>query len=72
MFGLGSRLYLDFCAFGHYVDEHLKELGAQRILKMVEGDELSGQGESFREWAKDVYEVILHSTVIAVPFFTTI
>jgi len=59
VFGLGSRLYPNFCAFGHFVDEHLKELGAQKILKMGEGDELSGQEESFKEWAKDVYKVIL-------------
>ena len=59
MFGLGSRAYPDFCAFGHFVDNHLRELGAQTILTMGEGDDLAGQEESFKEWTKDVFKVIL-------------
>lgn len=39
------------------MDDHLRELGAQKILPMGEGDELSGQDESFRGWAKDVFKV---------------
>lgn len=35
----------------------MRELGAQTILPMGEGDELSGQDESFRGWAKDVFKV---------------
>lgn len=61
VFGLGSRLYPNFCAFGHYVDEHLRELGAQTILAIGEGDELSGQDESFREWARDVFKAACES-----------
>ena len=57
VFGLGSRLYPNFCAFGHYVDEQLRELGAQTILSMGEGDEQNGQEESFKEWAKNVFKV---------------
>ncbi|KAK2574222.1 Nitric oxide synthase [Acropora cervicornis] len=57
VFGLGSRAYPDFCAFGHYVDDHLRELGAQTILTMGEGDDLAGQEESFKEWTKDVFKM---------------
>lgn len=57
VFGLGSRAYPDFCAFGHYVDDHLRELGAQTILTMGEGDDLAGQEELFKEWTKDVFKM---------------
>ncbi|XP_019497126.1 PREDICTED: nitric oxide synthase, brain [Hipposideros armiger] len=58
VFGLGSRAYPHFCAFGHAVDTLLEELGGERILKMREGDELCGQEEAFRTWAKKVFKVI--------------
>lgn len=57
MFGLGSRAYPHFCAFGRAVDTLLEELGGERILKMREGDELCGQEEAFRTWAKKVFKV---------------
>lgn len=56
VFGLGSKAYQNFCAFGHCVDDYLRDLGGQAILTMGEGDELNGQDESFREWAKDVFK----------------
>ncbi|KAG8456169.1 hypothetical protein GDO86_002096 [Hymenochirus boettgeri] len=56
VFGLGSRAYPHFCAFAHAVDTLLEELGGERILKMGEGDELCGQEESFRTWAKKVFK----------------
>uniref|UniRef100_A0A6I8NDU9 Nitric oxide synthase n=1 Tax=Ornithorhynchus anatinus TaxID=9258 RepID=A0A6I8NDU9_ORNAN len=56
VFGLGSRAYPHFCAFGHAVDTLLEELGGERILKMREGDELCGQEEAFRTWAKMVFK----------------
>ncbi|XP_071065909.1 LOW QUALITY PROTEIN: nitric oxide synthase 1 [Dasypus novemcinctus] len=56
VFGLGSRAYPHFCAFGHAVDTLLEELGGERILKMKEGDELCGQEEAFRTWAKKVFK----------------
>lgn len=59
MFGLGSRAYPHFCAFGHAVDTLLEELGGERILKMREGDELCGQEEAFRTWAKKVFKVTI-------------
>ncbi|XP_075070343.1 nitric oxide synthase 3 isoform X2 [Mixophyes fleayi] len=56
VFGLGSRAYPHFCAFGHAVDTRLEELGGERILEMGEGDELCGQEDSFRAWAKTVFK----------------
>ncbi|XP_043923537.1 nitric oxide synthase, brain-like [Protopterus annectens] len=56
VFGLGSRAYPNFCAFAHFIDKHLEALGAKRIMKMVEGDELCGQEESFRTWARKVFK----------------
>ena len=58
VFGLGSRAYSKFCAFGKEVDCILGDLGAQRILEMGEGDELCGQEETFIAWLKDCYKVI--------------
>ncbi|XP_030075624.1 nitric oxide synthase 1 [Microcaecilia unicolor] len=55
-FGLGSRAYPHFCAFARAVDTLMEELGGERILKMGEGDELCGQEESFRTWAKKVFK----------------
>uniref|UniRef100_A0A4W5P0I2 nitric-oxide synthase (NADPH) n=1 Tax=Hucho hucho TaxID=62062 RepID=A0A4W5P0I2_9TELE len=60
VFGLGSRAYPHFCAFAHAVDTLLEELGGERILRMGEGDELCGQEESFRNWAKKVFKVGIH------------
>ncbi|KAE8594972.1 hypothetical protein XENTR_v10015399 [Xenopus tropicalis] len=56
VFGLGSRAYPHFCAFGHAVDTRLEELGGERIMEMGEGDELCGQEDSFRIWAKAVFK----------------
>uniref|UniRef100_A0A8B9P5I4 Nitric oxide synthase 3 n=1 Tax=Apteryx owenii TaxID=8824 RepID=A0A8B9P5I4_APTOW len=57
VFGLGSRAYPHFCAFAHAVDTRLEELGGERILPMGEGDELCAQEDSFRTWAKLVFQV---------------
>ncbi|XP_067326560.1 nitric oxide synthase 3 [Anolis sagrei] len=56
VFGLGSRAYPHFCAFAHAVDTRLEELGGERILPMGEGDELCGQEEAFRTWARSVFK----------------
>ncbi|KAL4224321.1 Nitric oxide synthase [Mactra antiquata] len=56
VFGLGSSAYPNFCAFAHYVDNMFGDLGAERICKTSEGDELCGQEESFRTWAKEVFK----------------
>ena len=61
VFGLGSSAYPNFCAFGHYLDNIFEDLGAERICKMMEGDELCGQEESFRIWAKEVFKVTIKS-----------
>ena len=60
VFALGSSNYPNFCAFGHYVDDHLIDLGGKLILTIGEGDELNGQDESFREWAKNAFKVVRH------------
>uniref|UniRef100_A0A8C7D926 Nitric oxide synthase n=1 Tax=Oncorhynchus kisutch TaxID=8019 RepID=A0A8C7D926_ONCKI len=51
VFGLGSRMYPQFCAFAHAVDAKLEELGAERVTPTGEGDELNGQEEAFSAWA---------------------
>ena len=57
MFGLGSRAYPNFCAFGKTVDEAFEVLGGRRIHKFGEGDELCGQEKSFKQWSKGVFQV---------------
>ncbi|XP_045171466.2 nitric oxide synthase, brain-like [Mercenaria mercenaria] len=56
VFGLGSSAYPNFCAFAHYVDNMFNDLGAEKIYKTSEGDELCGQEESFKNWAKDIFK----------------
>nr|XP_006640988.2 PREDICTED: nitric oxide synthase, inducible [Lepisosteus oculatus] len=51
VFGLGSRMYPQFCAFAHAVDKKLADLGAQRLTLTGEGDEMGGQEEAFSSWA---------------------
>lgn len=57
MFGLGSRAYPHFCAFARAVDTRLEELGGERLLPLGQGDELCGQEEAFRGWAKGAFQV---------------
>ncbi|XP_071508617.1 nitric oxide synthase, salivary gland-like [Diadema antillarum] len=56
VFGLGSRAYPHFCAYARTVDQLITNLGGERINPMGEGDELGGQEEAFRKWAKDVFK----------------
>nr|CAB3264406.1 nitric oxide synthase, brain-like [Phallusia mammillata] len=56
VFGLGSRAYPNFCAFAHAMDSLFGEMEGERLLEIGEGDELSGQEESFQNWAKEVYK----------------
>ena len=58
VFALGSRAYPHFCEFGHNVDYSLGNLGADQIISCGEGDELSGQDESFHEWSQNCFVVI--------------
>ncbi|XP_008070020.1 nitric oxide synthase, inducible [Carlito syrichta] len=51
VFGLGSSMYPQFCAFAHDIDQKLSHLGASQLTPIGEGDELSGQEDSFRTWA---------------------
>uniref|UniRef100_A0A4W3IBC4 Nitric oxide synthase, inducible n=1 Tax=Callorhinchus milii TaxID=7868 RepID=A0A4W3IBC4_CALMI len=56
VFGLGSRMYPQFCAFAHAVDRKLQQLGAAQMSPTGEGDELSGQEESFIGWALNTFK----------------
>lgn len=57
VFGLGSNSYPNFCAFARSLDKLLLELGGEAILPLGTGDELCGQEESFKNWAKNVFKV---------------
>ncbi|XP_060753750.1 nitric oxide synthase 2b, inducible [Neoarius graeffei] len=56
VFGLGSRMYPQFCAFAHAVDDKLAELGAKRVISIGEGDELNGQEDAFSAWACNMFK----------------
>ncbi|XP_067393807.1 nitric oxide synthase, inducible [Emydura macquarii macquarii] len=55
VFGLGSTMYPEFCAFAHDVDQKLAQLGASQLTPTGEGDELNGQEEAFRVWAVNTF-----------------
>ncbi|XP_058139802.2 nitric oxide synthase, inducible isoform X2 [Dasypus novemcinctus] len=57
VFGLGSSMYPQFCAFAHDMDQKLSHLGASQLVPTGEGDELSGQEEAFRSWAVQTFKV---------------
>ncbi|XP_072909368.1 nitric oxide synthase, inducible-like [Hemitrygon akajei] len=57
IFGLGSRMYPQFCAFAHTLDKKLEQLGASRLSPTGEGDELGGQEESFVDWAISTFKM---------------
>ena len=57
VFGLGSTADPNFCAFAHKIDSMLGNMGAERLLQIGEGDELSGQEASFQIWAKNAFMV---------------
>ncbi|KAK6473256.1 nitric oxide synthase [Huso huso] len=56
VFGLGSRMYPQFCAFAHTLDHKLEQLGARQVCATGEGDELCGQEEAFHTWAGTVFK----------------
>uniref|UniRef100_A0A8C3KKC7 Nitric oxide synthase, inducible n=1 Tax=Calidris pygmaea TaxID=425635 RepID=A0A8C3KKC7_9CHAR len=56
VFGLGSSMYPEFCAFAHTIDQKLAQLGASRLTPVGEGDELNGQEEAFRTWAVSAFK----------------
>lgn len=57
VFGLGSSMYPQFCAFAHDIDQKLSQLGASQLTPTGEGDELSGQEDAFRSWAVQTFKV---------------
>ncbi|CAN0369821.1 unnamed protein product [Lampetra planeri] len=56
VFGLGSSAYPRLCAFARALDGMLGTLGGERIMARGEGDELCGQEEAFRSWARGAFE----------------
>ncbi|NWI98612.1 NOS2 protein, partial [Crypturellus undulatus] len=56
VFGLGSTMYPEFCAFAHAIDQKLAQLGASQLTPIGEGDELNGQEEAFRSWAVNAFK----------------
>ncbi|TFK12948.1 Nitric oxide synthase, inducible [Platysternon megacephalum] len=56
VFGLGSTMYPEFCAFAHAIDQKLAQLGASPLTQTGEGDELNGQEEAFRSWAVNAFK----------------
>ncbi|NP_001191505.1 nitric oxide synthase 2 [Aplysia californica] len=61
VFALGSKAYPHFAEFGKTVDRCLSDLGATRVHKVGEGDELHGQEHSFDTWAGAVVEAACKS-----------
>uniref|UniRef100_A0A670KA16 Nitric oxide synthase n=1 Tax=Podarcis muralis TaxID=64176 RepID=A0A670KA16_PODMU len=57
VFGLGSSMYPEFCAFARTVYQKLRQLGASPLTPMGEGDELNGQEEAFRMWALNTFKI---------------
>lgn len=64
VFGLGSSMYPEFCAFAHAVDQKLAQLGASSVTLTGEGDELNGQEEAFRVWAVNTFKVTTATNLI--------
>ncbi|NXL89390.1 NOS2 protein, partial [Alectura lathami] len=56
VFGLGSTMYPEFCAFARAIDQKLAQLGASQLTPIGEGDELNGQEEAFRTWAVSAFK----------------
>ncbi|KAF2973584.1 hypothetical protein EK904_003990 [Melospiza melodia maxima] len=59
VFGLGSSMYPEFCAFAHAIDQKLAQLGASQLTPVGEGDELNGQEEAFRSWAVSAFKDVI-------------
>nr|DBA34249.1 TPA: hypothetical protein GDO54_001828 [Pyxicephalus adspersus] len=61
IFGLGSSMYPQFCAFAHTLDQKMAQLGSTQITPTGEGDELNGQEESFLLWAVHTFKAACES-----------
>ena len=57
VFGLGSSSYPNFSAFAVNVDLMFDRLGGKRLTKIHKGDALGGQEDTFRVWARTVFQV---------------
>jgi len=67
VFALGSSAYPYYCAFGKYLDNLLGELGGERLVDVACGDELNGQEQAFKSWAKEVFHVNINRTEKTTP-----
>nr|O61309.1 RecName: Full=Nitric oxide synthase; AltName: Full=NOS type I; AltName: Full=Neuronal NOS; Short=N-NOS; Short=nNOS [Lymnaea stagnalis]AAC17487.1 nitric oxide synthase [Lymnaea stagnalis] len=56
VFGLGSKAYPYYAAYGKYIYLMLQELGAERLVNYCAGDALYGQEQSFRAWSEEVFK----------------
>ena len=57
VFALGSSAYPNFASFGIYVDKCLSDLGGERIKGLACGDEMHAQEQTFKKWAKELFQV---------------
>ncbi|XP_037041463.1 nitric oxide synthase-like [Bradysia coprophila] len=57
VFALGSSAYPNLCKFGISLDRTINELGGERILPVVLGDELCDQKHDFQQWAGDIFKI---------------
>lgn len=78
VFALGSSAYPNFCSFGKFLDNVLGELGGERLMKIVLGDDLCGQEQEFRKWTHEIFKTSCEafcldmSGVTEIPTFTTL
>ncbi|XP_042298544.1 nitric oxide synthase, inducible-like [Sceloporus undulatus] len=61
VFGLGSSMYPEFCAFARSIYQKLMQLGASPVTAMGQGDELNGQEEAFQAWAVATFKASCES-----------
>ncbi|XP_072944441.1 nitric oxide synthase-like [Epargyreus clarus] len=57
VFALGSSAYPKYCNFGKNIDKVLEDLGGERLLDVVCGDEIYGQEQQFKDWSSNIFRV---------------
>ena len=65
VFGLGNSSYPRYAQFGRRLDRALYELGGERLLELVCGDELADQRAVFTAWLQQLALLACHR--LAVP-----
>nr|AAW88577.1 nitric oxide synthase 2 [Lymnaea stagnalis] len=61
VFGLGSKAYPYYAAYGKYIYLMFQKLGAERLVDFCSGDALYGQEESFRTWSLGVFKASIEA-----------